>query len=350
MPRISLDRWYIDHIVSSFGTTITVPESQRVWSWNGPTGKTKMVNLIDSVMKSYAIPNCILFRTGLNTFEVYDGQHRFKTFQMYANDEFAWDGRRYSELTTEEKRRFESVEIPVTIISDATITDLVEMFIRMNQGAPLKDYDMYWANRQKSFVQATERLIVNNARLAACLSLTEKEMKSRKDLSNWVGLLNGITTADAGNITTSYIRVCNENGLDRIVDDNAVNADLNALCELLETANGRYPKTDDKKEQKKMKTEMQKLKKVGKLIAYFFHDWFTSNRDRKIIVKWVFIIEKLRSDSKEEREAMQGALSTSGAQNLNANKVKKVLDQVNDYLKNNTKYTVAEDDSDDESQ
>lgn len=336
MPRITLDRWYADEIARCYNVSIHVPNSQRDWAWKGKRGKKKMESFIDSIMNNYAIPSCIMYRTGLNTFDVYDGRHRFETIQRYKNDEFVWNTRKYSELSAEDQQRFNSREIPVTIISDASMAVLAEMFLRMNDGAPLKDYDRYWANRFMPLIQAVERLIQNNERLSACLG--NNDMKKREDLANWVALLSGLATVKAGNMTTSYLRVCEEIGLDYIVPD-TVNADLDVLCELLETANERYPALDkDKKE----------LKKVGKIIAFFFHDWFTSNRNRNVIAKWVDVIGKLRG-SEQEREEMKAALSTSGAQNLTSQKVIDVLRQVNNHIENNITYT-ADNESDDESQ
>lgn len=337
MPRITLDRWYADEIARCFNQTIHIPASQRGWAWKGKRGKKKMDDFIDSIMNNYAIPSCIVYRTGLNTFDVYDGRHRFETIQRFKNDEFTWKGRKYSELSAEERSKFDTRELAVTIISDATIAVLAEMFLRMNDGAPLKDYDRFWANRFMPFIQAVERLIQNNERLSACLG--NQDMQKREDLHNWVALLSGLATGSGGNMTTSYIRVCEEIGLNRVVDDDAVKADLDVLCELLEIANERYPALDKEKKE---------LKKVGKILAFFFHDWFTSNRNRNVIAKWVAIIGKLRG-SERERADMKAALSTSGAQNLTSLKVETVLRQVNNYIENNITYA-AGDDSDDDSQ
>lgn len=337
MPRVRLDRWYADEIARCFGDTVTIPDSQREWAWKGKRGQRKMDDFIDSIMNNYAIPSCIVYQTGLNTFSLYDGRHRFQSIQSYKNDEFTWRGRKYSELSAEDQQKFNSREIPVTIISEATLAVLADMFLRMNDGAPLKDYDRFWANRFTPFIQSVERLIQNNERLSACLG--NYTMTKREDLANWVALLSGLSTRSGGNMTTSYIRVCEEIGLNRVVDDDAVKADLDILCELLETANERYPALDKEKKE---------LKKVGKILAFFFHDWFTSNRNRNVIAKWVAVIGKLRG-SEQERKEMKAALSTTGAQNLTSKKVETVLRQVNNYIENNITYT-AGDDSDDDSQ
>lgn len=341
MNRITEDRWCIRDMVNMYrqdGTgDIYLPDSQRLWAWKNRRGELKKQRLIDSVMNRFPIPNCILHRTDLRRFQVYDGRHRIETFYLYANDEFAWNGKKYSELTEDEQRQFDSREVPVTIISNATVGILAEMFIRLNQGVPLKDYDLFWANRNMPLIQSVERLVRTNERLSNALG--GLDMKRREDLANWVALVSGLDTREAGNMTTSYVRVCEDIGLSRSVNETAAKEHIDKLCELLELANERFPALDKEKRQ---------LKKVGKIIAYFFHDWFTSRRDPAIINKWVGIIGKLRGTD-EERAAMNGALSISGAQNLTSDKVKRVVSKVNDYLERNIVLTV-EDESDDESQ
>jgi hypothetical protein len=161
-------------------------------------------------------------------------------------------------------------------------------------------------------------------------------MNNRVDLANWVALLSGLATNEAGNMTTSHIRVM-EIGLDHAVDDNLVKADLDVLCELLETANELH-RTNDNKEKKE-------LRKIGKVIAFFFGDWFRSKRDRNVIAKWVSIIGRLRKADTE----MYAALSTKGAQNLTSKKIELVLKQVDKYLEESIAPD-ADNDSDGESQ
>jgi len=125
-------------------------------------------------------------------------------------------------------------------------------------------------------------------------------------------------------MTTSYLRLSDENGLDEQVNEKNVKEGINALITLLETANTEY-ETSDK--------EKKTLKKVGKVIGFFFHEWLTSDKNPSIITKWVKIIGKLRG---ADKDAVSNALKTSGAQNLNLKKIEKVISQLNTYLNNGT--------------
>ncbi len=345
MNRINEDRWAIADIVNMYrpdGTgDISLPPSQRNWAWKGKNGEKKKQLLIDSVMDRYPIPTCILHRFNVRQFHLYDGRHRMETFWLYANDKFAWNGKKYSELSNDDKHKFLSREIPVTIISNVTPDTLVEMFIRLNSGKALRDHDLFWANKDKPLVKAVDKYVVKNSRLSECLS--GLKLDKREDLSNWVALVYGLTTHNAGNISTSFIRVCNsgDGGLDCDIDEDIIEDGLSAVCTLLETANCRYPADDQSK---------QSLKKVGKVLAFFVADWLettTNKEERSVTEKWVGIIGKLRG-SPEEQKLMNAALSVTGAQNLTSEKIKKVIAQVNDYLENNIAAVAAEDYLDDD--
>jgi hypothetical protein len=339
------DRWHIKDIVENYRPPtpenpegdgdLCLPKSQRGWSWKNKRGKKKQTDLIDSVMDGIPIPSCILNRINHRKFHVYDGRHRFETFYQYTNDVFEWKGKKYSQLTADEKSTFDEREIPVTIVSNISKEQLCEMFVRVNSGASLKDYDMLWANMDKSLMQSVRDLIQTNNRLSQALG--NIDMFKREDLSNWTAIMCGLATNNAGNITTSHIRVFDDIGLDYDVNRETVQEGLDALCILLETANERFPTTDKGK---------QSLKKVGKLIAFFFGDWIESTNKEQTIEKWVDIIGRLRG---ADSGKMSAALSTKGAQNLTAKKIAMVLDNVKNYLENNTIH-VTDDGSDDESQ
>jgi hypothetical protein len=247
-----------------------------------------------------------------------------ETLQLYYTDKFRWNSKLFSELSSDEKARFEYREIPITIMLEATTVQISDEFIRLNSGTPLKDSDFFWAHVSRPFMQSVINLICNNERLS--LALGGLNLHARVDLANWSGVMAGLATKNAGNITTSYLRVSTEVGLDTIVDTHYATAGIEAICELLEDANRKFPANDKDK---------RSLKKVGKSIAYFLSDWIPDlhvETDVSIHDKWVSVIGKLRSSDQEVREGMLLALSTSGAQNLTTTKIEKVLNQVNRYL------------------
>lgn len=314
---------------------IIVPACQRLWSWTGKRGLKKMQCLIDSAMNGFPIPSIILNRIDHRTFEVYDGQHRIRTFNKYMQGEFKWDGRTYDELSEEEKRRFDNRQIPVTVTVRATVEQLGDIFMRLNAGQPLTDSDKLWARRGSPLVDATIRHVLNSERLSAALGGID--LKNRSDLSNWVALVAGIATGNAGNITTSFVRLADL--LDTVADyDYAVPTMINGLCDVLEAANEGSPATN---------TEKKRLKKVGRLAAFFLAEYMASGgASQEVKAKWVEVIRRLRGNEKE-RADMTAALTTTGAQNLTARKIEQVLEQVNRLLAGGavSEVDVLEDDS-----
>lgn len=336
MNSIQEDRWAVIDMVTMFESEdISIPIGQRMWAWKNKRGTTKMRNLVDSVINKFPIPTCILNRTGGRKFEVYDGRHRIETLFRYTKDEFTWNEKKYSELSLIEKTAFDSREIPVTIIRNATPAQLAEMFIRLNAGIPLKDYDLLWANRNSPLLHAVDRFVRKNDRLSAALG--NLDMTRREDLANWTALVCGLSTQNTGNMTTSYIRICSDVGLDHIPKSQHIQEGLDSICLLLETANEKYPADDKSK---------RTLKKVGKVIAFFVTDWLQSESKTKIIEKWVSVIGRLRGSKAGD---MLAALSTTGAQNLTSQKISIILDKVNEHLERGVVYSDL-DESDGESQ
>jgi len=314
---------------------IIVPEGQRQWSWKDKKGIEKQQKLIDSVFYGYPIPS-LIFNRKRNKFEIYDGRHRIETLWRYYNDKFAWCGRLYSELCPEDQRVFCERTLPTTTTRNATNEQLADMFIRLNAGVPLKDYDLLWARRDTPLVRAARTLVCTSARLASALG--DIDIAYRGDLANWVGLVAGLSTQNAGNMTTSFIRLSGDEGLglNMHVDEENVRAGVNALCALLEAANEQYPAPVKQR---------RSLKKIGKLVAFFFHDWFHSDDKTAIHTKWLDILRRLRS---QEAPAMAAALTTTGAQNLTFNKIDAVITQVNTYLANGYAPPVLNESSDDD--
>jgi len=310
---------------------LSLPGIQREkWAWNKNKAK-KMEDLIDSIMHNYPIPCIIVNQVGVMTYKLYDGRHRVETFCRYKNDEFTWNGAKYSELTEEDRRSFDERTIPVLITRDATPEQLAEAFVRVNAGSPLKDSDLCWAYRHESLVETTINMVCGNRRLAAALG--NVDMNNRKQLANWVGLAFGLSSWNAGNITSSFVRI-----QDSINTADVVNVELGieTLCELYERANRKYP-TD-------VKTK-RTYAKIGYITAFFLAEWFESPCEETTEF-WVDVIGRTRGN---QSYAMKAALKTSGAQNLNNKKIVTVLEQVHDYIDRNIIPAANGTESDDDS-
>lgn len=318
--------WTVKDLVTEYHPentgTIVVPEDQREWAWKHKRGLKKQLMLVDSVFYGFPIPSIILNKKTRTHMEIYDGRHRIETLWKFYNDRLRWEGKLFSELCADDKRIFEERTLPVTITNNASNDQLADMFIRLNSGAPLKDYDLLWARRESRLVNATRRIVCRNARLSAALG--GQDLAYRNDLGNWVAFVAGLSTWNAGNMSTSFVRLSGDSGLglNLEVDEDQVRSGIDAFCDLLETANTAFPA---------LVKEKKALKKVGKLAAFFLHEWMESEDRPTIRDKWVQIIGRLRGDA-ALRIPMTAALSTKGAQNLTAARISETLAQVNAYL------------------
>lgn len=311
---------------------IRIPESQREWAWKVKKGVNKLEQLVDSIFHNYPIPSAILNEVdsnGITDYEIFDGRHRFETIWRFINNKFAYQGKYYKDLSPEDREKFDSRELPVTIAQNASREQLADIFIRLNSGAPLTDSDMFWAHRDSVLVKQTRKLVCQNKQLSEIFG--GQDMTYRKDLANWVGLVYGLSTQNAGNMTTSYLRIseaeddAGAKGLHHEVDETFVRQGLGAILELYTLAN---------KEPVVTKAEQKKYKKLGLINAFFLSEWMdaTPNAQRGIVRKWANLVMRLRTE--ETRDEVLDILKVPGAQNLNSVKIERVLKRVNDYLEN----------------
>jgi hypothetical protein len=334
-----------DYAPDNSGTIIR-PNGQRLlapsWSANSKKGRGRQVKFIDSVFHGYPIPTILLNRIrSQRLYEVYDGRHRIETLWNFYNDKFKYKGKLYSELCEEDKRTFCERTIPVTITTDANNLQLAEVFIRVNAGAPLKDFDLLWANRESNLVKAVHALVVKHPRLSTALGGID--MNNRNDLANWAAFVAGLSTQNAGNFTTSYTRLSGDEhiGLDLEVNEAAVRQGLDAFSNLMEAANVAYPA---------LASEQKKYKKAGRIAAFFFAEWMPATPEQRPAVhsKWLEIIGRLRGP-KNDATAMSAALHTTGAQNLTSSKVEQTLQQVNAFLAGAPGHVIIDSESDSDS-
>ena len=335
--------WSILDLVTEFNPdnsgSIVIPEGQRLWAWKAKKGLNKQQKLIDSVFYGFPIPSIILNKKrNSRTLEVYDGRHRIETLWRYYNNQFKWEDHLFSELSVEDQRVFCERTIPATVTQHATTEQLADMFIRLNAGVPLKDSDLLWARRDMSLVKQTLELVCKNERLSAALG--GLDLSRRPDLANWTALTAGLSTRNAGNMTTSFVRLAGDPGLGLEMDVDAayVRTALNAFCELLEEANAVFPV---------LQSQQRKLKKVGKVAAFYFSEWMAAEDKAPIQAKWLSIVGRLRSGG-DVAKAMSAALSTTGAQNLTTTKISETLEQVNAYLAGVAPSPTLDDDDDDD--
>ena len=125
------------------------PLQRKSGIWN----RQSMSLLIDSTIRLYPIYPALVEETEIGEYAVIDGKQRLTIFASYANNEFALSkkispividgktyelaGKRYKKLDEAVKERFNSRELQMYIMRDATEEDVREIFARINSSKGL---------------------------------------------------------------------------------------------------------------------------------------------------------------------------------------------------------------------
>ena len=125
------------------------PLQRKSGIWN----RQSMSLLIDSAIRLYPIYPSLVEETEIGEYAVIDGKQRLTIFASYANNEFALSkkispividgktyelaGKRYKKLDEAVKERFNSRELQMYIMRDATEEDIREIFARINSSKGL---------------------------------------------------------------------------------------------------------------------------------------------------------------------------------------------------------------------
>ena len=125
------------------------PLQRKSGIWN----RQSMSLLIDSTIRLYPIYPALVEETEIGEYAVIDGKQRLTIFASYANNEFALSkkispividgktyelaGKRYKKLDEAVKERFNSRELQMYIMRDATEEDIREIFARINSSKGL---------------------------------------------------------------------------------------------------------------------------------------------------------------------------------------------------------------------
>lgn len=146
-----------------------IPIHQRHNKWKLDDKMT----LIDSIWKNYIIGGISLSQhpDGRQVYyNIEDSQSRLTVIQEYLDDKFKYKNKHFSELSDENKQRFNnymfSVDTTVPThyaIENENITTIdehyYENFDRINRGKKLEDNDKYWCYKDKSVINYAINLI-----------------------------------------------------------------------------------------------------------------------------------------------------------------------------------------------
>jgi hypothetical protein len=208
---------------------IRVPDHQRYPSWP----QSNKERLVDSVMSNYPIGQITLTKhndptqNGDEYFNVQDGQTRMGALQEFVAGKFPWDGKLYSELTADERARFNNYVVQLDIFKkDRTMSQtafdgtICEIFERLNSGKPLSDNDKYWNRKDTQAMQLLIRLNGSSEFGPFIRKYMWSNLgggKGRSGLNHCIGLLLGLINQRAECISTSFMqngRALIETGVD----------------------------------------------------------------------------------------------------------------------------------------
>ena len=196
--------------------TYRVPEHQRYPSWS----QVNKERLVDSVMANWIIGQITLTKhneqSGEEYFNVQDGQTRMGALQEFVMDEFPWNGKLYSEMTAEERARFNNYTVQLDIFKkERTMSQtdfnrvICEIFERLNNGKPLTDNDKYWNRSDTPAMQLLNRLKCSaefGPNIRKYMWPNVGGGKGRSGLNHFIGLILGLVNQRAECISTSFMQ------------------------------------------------------------------------------------------------------------------------------------------------
>jgi hypothetical protein len=309
-----------------------LPKHQRLWSWKNKKGLAKQRGFIDSVLHNYPIPAIILNRIddgSRERWQIYDGRHRVETLRRYKNNEFSLTVGEtevfYKDLNSSDRSRFDERNIPTIIMDSATPSQLAEVFMRLNAGKALSQADYCHANQDTELVSGTRRVLEANKERFRSL-FGGSDITRRDSMPDWVGLCLGLSTQNAGNMTTSFERL--QAYLDHELDLDRVNAGFDALFNLY-TDVGTMTTT--------LPRDLKRYERVGFINAFFLAEWF-KDQDAAIS-NWTTVITHIRTTGD------RSMVTIAGAQNLTTAKIEAVMSKVHGWLAGDFTFEDMSDDS-----
>jgi hypothetical protein len=295
-----------------------LPKHQRLWSWKNKKGLAKQRSFIDSILHNYPIPAIILNRIddgSRERWQIYDGRHRVETLRRYKNNDFSLTVGEaevfYKDLSPSDRACFDQRTIPTIIMDSASPAQLAEVFMRLNAGKSLSQADYCHANQDTPLVSGTQRILEANKERFRPLFGTD--ITRRDSMPDWVGLCLGLSTQNAGNMTTSFER--HQAYLDLELDLEKVRAGFDALFTLY---------TEVEALTTTMPRDLKRYERVGFINAFFLADWLLD--PVSAIQNWITVVTHIRTTGD------RSMVSIGGAQNLTTAKIDAVLTKVHGWL------------------
>jgi len=215
---------------------IIIPEHQREYCWN----ESRKDKFVQSILRGFPCPAILLGEHRVDKPTLEDGNQRITTAMKYRKDEFASNGKLFSQLSVREQDWFDNYPISVVSYSNATQEDRIQIFDWHQNGAPLSTGERYHAHASTPLISFVKRILFTpgqglHDRAVPIWGTRSGVDKRRKWLQDAVALVTGLTYG-AFHMTKMYDRMIANSFLTKPFDQDAVVRDMQRILEIFEGA------------------------------------------------------------------------------------------------------------------
>ena len=215
---------------------IIIPEHQREYCWN----ESRKDKFVQSVLRGFPCPAILLGEHRGDKPTLEDGNQRITTAMKYRRDEFASNGKLYSQLSVREQDWFDTYPISVVSYNNATQEDRIQIFDWHQNGAPLSTGERYHAHASTPLVRFVKDVLFTpgtglHDRAVPIWGARNGTDKKRKWLHDAVTLVTGLAHG-ASHMTKAYERMIANSFLTKDFDRAGVIRDLQRILEVFESA------------------------------------------------------------------------------------------------------------------
>lgn len=153
--KVSTSKFKIQRIIKEHKTKrlnfdLKIQRSEDIWDKKNST--TRRSKMIHSILKNWPTTSIFAYKES-NVLSIIDGKQRLTLAIAFFNDQFALDkstpdingvevhDKKFSELPDELKEIFLAYEFEMTIVQEASMEEVEELFFRLNGGMPMRQIE-----------------------------------------------------------------------------------------------------------------------------------------------------------------------------------------------------------------
>jgi hypothetical protein len=292
---------------------IRIPDHQRDEIW---PAKRKEA-LIENCMLGLPMPNITFRHTIEGSLEINwleDGQQRCWSLRRFFQNEVAWRGKYYKDLTLDEQIRFLTYKVHVLVFRNATKEQTITIFDNFQNGVALTPGQRFHARQATLLVDFARKslLIPGSGFYDRATSVWgphkhTDDKKQKNFLKNAMALIGGAAHG-VEYITTSYDLLGPI--LTKEFDEEVAHDRIDALLSIFEEADAQHPVTLGAK---------KKQWPAGNINGFILYSliMFPDHRD-SLVEGWVNFLVQLRRGEK----ALKTSLHANSPKNNNLNSAK----------------------------